>query len=135
MRTRACFVGIALVALSHALAAEGQDERTADVMLARLDAYFESYHDALGQLVAEERLVQEAGGPATAESAGGRSSGVNAIKITRDIRSDVAFVDLPGGAGWLGFRERPMSITNVAMTHLSRLRSTRLSGAKFGVML
>ncbi len=37
--------------------------------------------------------------------------------------------------GWLGFRERPMSIANVAMTLLSRLRSTRMSGTKYGLVL
>ena len=93
------------VLLSCGLAAQGQDQLTAEPLLARLDAYFETYHEALSRLVAEERLVQEVGGPTTAESAHGHSSGVNAIKTTRDIRSDVAFVDLPGGAGWLGFRD------------------------------
>ncbi len=96
---------IGVLALAGRLAAASQDQPTAEQLLARLDAYFETYHDALGRLLADERLVQEVGGPATAESARGHSSGVNAIKMTRDIRSDVAFIDLPGGNGWLGFRD------------------------------
>ncbi len=69
--------------------------------LARLDAYFESYHDALGQLVADERLVQSMGG-ADSGSVTGRSQ---PLKVTREIRSEVAFIDLPGNAGWLGLRD------------------------------
>lgn len=65
--------------------------------LARLDEYLERYHVGLSQLVADERMVQNV--------ARGTGSGVNAIRLTREIHSEVAFVDLPGGAGWLGFRD------------------------------
>ena len=56
-------------------------------VLAQLDTYFDSYQAALGRLIAEERLVQRVG------------------RVTREMISDVAFVDLPDGAGWLGFRD------------------------------
>lgn len=79
---------------------------TAEQVLARLDAYFDTYRPELGRLVAEERLVQYV--------ARGTGSGVNAIRITREIHSDVAFIDLPGDAGWLGFRDvRTVSNKNV----------------------
>jgi len=91
---------LGVLALFSRLIAASQDQPTAEHLLARLDTYFETYHDALGKLVADERLVQEVGG-----SASRRASGVNAIKLTQDIRSDVAFIELPGGNGWLGFRD------------------------------
>jgi hypothetical protein len=74
-----------------------QTNPTAGQVLARLDAYVETYHVELSAMVADERLVQNV--------ARGTGSGVNAIRLTREIRSEVAFIDLPGGAGWLGFRD------------------------------
>ena len=74
-----------------------QTSPTAEHVLARLDAYFETYHLELSAMVADERLVQNV--------ARGTGSGVNAIRLTREIRSEVAFIDLPGSAGWLGFRD------------------------------
>jgi len=91
---------IGVLAISSGQTIASQDQPTAEQLLARLDVYFETYHDTLGRLVADERLVQEVGG-----SASRRASGVNAIKMTQDIRSDVAFIELPGGNGWLGFRD------------------------------
>jgi hypothetical protein len=97
---------IVFVLLASGGDARGQESVSAEQLLARLDAYFETYHRELGRLVADERLVQYV--------ARGTGSGVNAIRVTREIRSDVAFVDLPGGAGWLGFRDvRTVSSRNV----------------------
>lgn len=87
---------IACVALLTTARAQ-ETNPTAEQVLARLDAYFDTYRPGLGRLVAEERLVQYV--------ARGTGSGVNAIRITREIHSDVAFIDLPGNAGWLGFRD------------------------------
>ena len=99
----------AVVIASVCLLAAGRAQEappTAEQVLARMDAYFDDYRPALGRLVAEERLVQYA--------ARGTGSGVNAIRITREINSDVAFIDLPGDAGWLGFRDvRTVSNKNV----------------------
>jgi hypothetical protein len=105
MRRRVWLGVVLLVVVPPALGAREQDGPTVEQLLAKLDAYFETYHEELGRFVAEERLVQQAGGPSSAEEVRGRSSGVNALRITQDIRSDVAFVDLPGAAGWLGFRD------------------------------
>jgi len=102
MRSRlivACSLALAL-AHGEGLEAGQNAEAAALEMLARLDAYFATYQAELGQLVADERLVQNV--------ARGTGSGVNAIRLTREIRSEVAFVDLPGGAGWLGFRDVQM---------------------------
>ena len=47
-------------------------------------------------------------------SRGAPGLGVNAIRVTREIHSEVAFIDLPGEAGWLGFRDvRTVSGKNV----------------------
>ena len=97
--------GLAL-AVSLGLDAEQKAPPTAEQVLSRLDAYFETYHVALGVMVADERLVQYV--------ARGTGSGVNAIRVTREIHSEVAFIDLPGEAGWLGFRDvRTVSGKNV----------------------
>jgi hypothetical protein len=109
-RSRRTFVGALAVACAALLTtARAQDAQpTAEQILARLDAYFDTYRPALGQLVAEERLVQYV--------ARGTGSGVNAIRVTREIHSDVAFIDLPGNAGWLGFRDvRTVSNKNVRL--------------------
>ncbi len=81
--------------------AAAQVASPASEILARLDTYFETYHRALGRLVADERLVQTVGGAHTGDITGRRQP----LKLTREIRSEVAFVDLPGQAGWLGFRD------------------------------
>ena len=97
--------GLAL-AVSLGLDAEQKAAPTAEQVLSKLDAYFETYHVALGVMVADERLVQYV--------ARGTGSGVNAIRVTREIHSEVAFIDLPGEAGWLGFRDvRTVSGKNV----------------------
>ena len=106
MRSRLLVACSVAVALGQGLEAWQNAEPAALEVLARLDAYFQRYHVELSAMIADERLVQNV--------ARGSGSGVNAIRITREIRSEVAFVDLPGGAGWLGFRDvRTVSGKNV----------------------
>jgi hypothetical protein len=64
----------------------------------RLDKYLLEYEPLLSTLVAEELLVQR--------DAPGRDAVVTAAPDTRHRRlnSEVAFIGLPGNAGWLGFR-------------------------------
>jgi hypothetical protein len=76
-------------------------EPTVGQVLAKLDTYFETYRVALGELVADERMVQ-------------RTEGLQSLRATREIRSEVAFIDLPGGAGWLGFRD-VLKVSNKAV--------------------
>jgi len=70
----------------------------ADAVRDRLDAYLLAYEPQLSSLVAEELLIQR-DGPSP-------NAAVNAAPDTKNRRivSEVAFISLPGGAGWLGFR-------------------------------
>lgn len=98
--SRVLVVPALAAALCTSLSAVQSSEPTAEQVLARLDAYFDEYRPQLGRLVAEERLVQYVAR--------------KAIRITREIHSDVAFIDLPADAGWLGFRDvRTVSNRNV----------------------
>ena len=64
----------------------------------RLDKYLAEYEPQLSSLVADERMTQRDGASTTANR---RTS-----EPTKDraILSEVAFISLPGDAGWLGFR-------------------------------
>lgn len=70
-------------------------EPTAQEIRARLNAYLTDYEPKLSELIADERLIQrdelKDGGP-------------RETTLTRRLDSEVAFIALPGGAGWLGFR-------------------------------
>jgi hypothetical protein len=70
----------------------------ADTVREQLDAYLLAYEPQLSTLVAEELLIQR-DGPS-------RDAVVTAAPDTKNRRliSEVAFISLPGGAGWLGFR-------------------------------
>jgi hypothetical protein len=70
----------------------------ADAVRDQLDAYLLAYEPQLSQLVAEELLIQR-DGPS-------QDAAVNAAPDTKNRRliSEVAFISLPGSAGWLGFR-------------------------------
>lgn len=59
----------------------------------RLDAYLLAYEPQLSALVAAEEMTQR------------MEQGFGGWRVTnRRIHSEVAFVALPGNAGWLGFR-------------------------------
>jgi len=59
----------------------------------RLDAYLLAYEPQLSALVADEEMTQR------------MEQGFGGWRVTnRRIHSEVAFVALPGNAGWLGFR-------------------------------
>ncbi len=69
-----------------------------DVVRDRLDTYLISYEPQLSALVADERMTQRDGASPEANK-------INAEPTrNREISSEVAFVSLPGGVGWLGFR-------------------------------
>lgn len=84
-----------LLAIAIGLQAQGDD---AGVIRDRLDQYLLDYEPKLSALVAEERLTQR--------DAPSERAAVNAAPDTkhRSIVSEVAFISLPGDAGWLGFR-------------------------------
>jgi hypothetical protein len=74
--------------------AEGPDE-----LAARLRAYLTTYEAALGEVVAIERMTQRTGPHILSDGE------TNTSGAPRVLESDVAFVGLPGGAGWLGYRD------------------------------
>ncbi|MDP2054201.1 MAG: hypothetical protein Q8L75_11230 [Acidobacteriota bacterium] len=65
----------------------------ASVLRDRLDAYLLAYEPQLSTLLADEEMMQRT------------EQGFGGWRVTnRRLHSEVAFVALPGNAGWLGFR-------------------------------
>jgi hypothetical protein len=62
-----------------------------DAVLEKLDAYLEKYESELSAVVADEELIQETDGRLTR-------------RMTRRLHSEIAFVRLPAGLEWMGFR-------------------------------
>jgi hypothetical protein len=69
----------------------------ADALRARLAAYLTGYQPRLSELIADELLVQE-------NRRGSRPTGGLGPREYKTIHAEVAFIALPGDAGWLGFR-------------------------------
>jgi hypothetical protein len=69
-----------------------QSTPTLDQLLDRMGAYLTEYESQLSSVVADERFEQNIYGP------GLRGQGTT-------LESEVAFIRLPGGAEWLGFRD------------------------------
>lgn len=61
-RLAAAALAFALLWTALGVGAPAQDADRVAGTLAKLDVYFETYHVALGRLVADERLVQTVGG-------------------------------------------------------------------------
>ena len=70
---------------------------SAEVLRARLAGYLTDYEPRLSELVADELLVQE-------NKRGPRPTGGSGPREYRTVQAEVAFIALPGDAGWLGFR-------------------------------
>ena len=88
----------ALCLTSLETAAQSRPALNAEAVRDRLDGYLLAYEPQLSTLVAEELLIQR-DGPT-------REATVHLTPDTKNRRlvSEVAFISLPGGAGWLGFR-------------------------------
>lgn len=86
-----------IVAAAAAAVMAGQADDS-DAIRERLDKYLIAYEPQLSALVAEERMSQR--------DAPGQGAAVTAAPDTkhRSMVSEVAFIGLPGDAGWLGFR-------------------------------
>lgn len=75
-------------------------------LLAKLDLYLQNYEPRLSELIADERMFQELKGTNVDQylpadiAPFGRQTGIARRRLT----SEVAFIALPGDAGWLGFR-------------------------------
>jgi hypothetical protein len=65
----------------------------------KLDAYLQAYEPQLSALVADERMSQRVG-----PSLDANRGSFTAKPQNRALTSEVAFISLPGGVGWLGFR-------------------------------
>ena len=70
---------------------------TVDEVRSRLNAYLIDYEPKLSELIADEHLIQR-----DVPRREGRPGSDYFLK--RSLQSEVAFIGLPGDAGWLGFR-------------------------------
>lgn len=101
----------------------GAPQPTAQEVRSRLNAYLTEYEPKLSELIADERLIQH-----DVPRKEGRPGADLFLK--RTLQSEVAFIALPGEAGWLGFRRvlqldaRPVDDT------LGSLHSVLASGAQ-----
>jgi hypothetical protein len=86
----------------------------------RLDKYLLEYEPQLSTLVADERFSQRDAPSRQAVVSGAPDS------VHRTIVSEVAFISLPGNAGWLGFR-RVMRVNNKDVKDKGTPLSTLLS--------
>ena len=78
-----------------------------DAVLERLDDYLDQYETQLSAVVADEELIQETGGRMFR-------------RINQRLRSEIAFLRLPGGLEWMGFR-RVRSINGKPLTSTKTL--------------
>lgn len=92
---------------------------TVQEIRARLNTYLTDYEPKLSELIADERVVQrdelKSGGPRETE-------------LKRTLFSEVAFIALPGGAGWLGFRRVLKVDDKPVFDTLGALNATLASG-------
>lgn len=105
------FVAIAVMLLAQ--------PPTADVLRARLAAYLTDYEPRLSALIADELLVQE-------NRRGSRPTGGLGPHEYKTIHAEVAFIALPGDAGWLGFR-RVTKVGGQAVTDAAASLNTALA--------
>lgn len=81
MKLAALLIGIAAAPQSAGL----------DAVLEQLDAYLERYETELSAVVADEELIQE-------------TEGRMYRRMNQRLQSEIAFLRLPGGLEWMGFR-------------------------------
>jgi hypothetical protein len=92
-----------------------------DALLAKLDAYLTGYEAKLSELIADEQMSQEVRYPVAGPRRGDPGVGF----FVQRLGSEVAFIALPGDAGWLGFRHvktvdgRPVDEVSSLTTALS----------------
>jgi hypothetical protein len=89
--------GAALIGLLAAAQPAGLD-----AVLEKLDAYLDRYETELSAVVADEELIQE-------------TEGRMYRRMSRRLHSEIAFLRLPGGLEWMGFR-RVRSINGKPLT-------------------
>lgn len=109
----AALITLTLSCLSMPTAAQ---PLTAELLRTRLDTYLTGYEPKLSALIADELMVQR-------NVHGRRPTGGIGPPEYRTIRSEVAFVSLPGNAGWLGFRH----VRKVSRTPIDDARSLAIA--------
>ena len=87
-----------ILALAAAVAVFGSQLPDADTVRDRLDKYLVDYEPQLSTLVADERMTQRDGASRLA------NRDIAEPTKNRQMVAEVAFIALPGDAGWLGFR-------------------------------
>jgi hypothetical protein len=88
------FSGPAAVILLTSCSLSAQSTPTLDQLLDRMGAYLIEYESQLSSVVADERFEQNVYG-----------LGARSRTAAATLESEVAFIRLPGGAEWLGFRD------------------------------
>lgn len=78
---------------------------TAQDIREQLNAYLTTYEPRLSALIADESMTQR-----NVRGDSRSSAGVGPREL-RTIKSEVAFIALPGDAGWMGFR-RALKVDN-----------------------
>ncbi|HUU35149.1 MAG TPA: hypothetical protein VMW48_13885 [Vicinamibacterales bacterium] len=120
--TAVAWLGTVAVAVAGAAAGRGAQAIDPNTVRARLQIYLSSYERDLSTVIAEERFTQWPHRP-------GVGSGRDKTRPRR-LRSDVAFVSLPGDAGWLGYRDvrtvndKAVKRSGLPLEELLRLDST-----------
>jgi hypothetical protein len=109
-----------IVAIAVAILAQPP---TTDVLRARLALYLTDYEPRLSELMADEHLVQE-------NTRGVRRTGGLGPREYRTIHSEVAFIALPGDAGWLGFRRVTKVGGKAVKDEAASLNTALTSGAQ-----
>ena len=112
----------AAVAVAALLAAQPAPDP--DAIRDRLDRYLFDYEPVLSTVVADERMTQRDGATRQANQQ------TTPATTNRLIVSEVAFVALPGDAGWLGFRRVMMVNTRKVKDAGPSLAQLLTDGAK-----
>jgi hypothetical protein len=100
----------------------------ADAVIAKMDAYLESYEPQLSSLIADELLIQEING--TVSRLSSEDLAPRIARRRRRLVSEVAFVALPNGAGWLGFRN-VKTVDNLKVQSGDRSLTTALQASSY----
>ncbi len=110
---------VAVTSLAAVVTAGAQSPAEVPSALPRqLRAYLTTYEASLGEVVATERMTQRTGPHILSDGE------TNTSGAPRVLESEVAFVGLPGGAGWLGYRDvlrrngRPLRRTGPPLSDL-----------------
>ena len=95
---------VALLVIAVVLPGAARQDATPVEVRARLLGYLDTYEADLATVIAEERMLQW---PLRDRASLSNTAGTVLRDTTRVrvLESDVAFVPLPGNAGWLGYRD------------------------------